>query len=291
MDPSDPLHLTEEERGKGLETRSFQDPSKYRPRSASEAMPNRSGIMKPGESSETATQGSMIDSLTSPGDPTTIRPQSCPDEIGPAFPSFRGWSHGPFPSPPPSRHNSGEQHPNDLPSTTSASGLQPSHWQKPLSPVMRHHRHASSGFRSRGTQPLTSVGISRMSPYPTPTASPQVIPAKLEDPNDQNLGAGLGMISGLGRRVRYPQAAGRNAFNQASRGGYQSVHSISGGDQDPVAKQNVTTGRTANKSIWRRKQAAPFVCKVPGCGRGFMRAFNLKRHRRSHYEQKPYKCH
>jgi len=91
-----------------------------------------------------------------------------------------------------------------------------------------------------------------MSPYPTPTASPQVISTKLEDPNDQSLGAGLGLsagvISGIGGHAGYPQEVGSNASKQPdgsgllSGGGYQSVHSISGGDQDPVAKQNVTSG-------------------------------------------------
>ncbi|KAF9555151.1 hypothetical protein CPC08DRAFT_622673, partial [Agrocybe pediades] len=58
-----------------------------------------------------------------------------------------------------------------------------------------------------------------------------------------------------------------------------------------IAKQNVTTGRTANASIRRRKQDANFACTVPGCNSTFTRGFNLKGHLRSHYEQKPYKCH
>ena len=64
-----------------------------------------------------------------------------------------------------------------------------------------------------------------------------------------------------------------------------------GGADGQVAKQNVTTGRTANASIRRRKQDANFACTVPGCNSTFTRGFNLKGHLRSHYEQKPYKCH
>lgn len=200
---------------------------------------------------------------------------------------------------------------------------------------MGHYRRASSGSRSGrgaevwGTQAdhlaPTSVGIRRMSPYPTPSASPRVNFAELEDLNDLSLGgqslgitgglgAGLGLsvgvssvgaegIPGIGEppvSAGYSEEVaitGRNAYSQGGGGDgasshrAESVHSISGGEQGPIAKQNVTTGRTANASIRRRKQEATFVCKVPGCGSTFTRGFNLKGHMRSHYEQKPYKCH
>ncbi|KIY51821.1 hypothetical protein FISHEDRAFT_36477 [Fistulina hepatica ATCC 64428] len=58
-----------------------------------------------------------------------------------------------------------------------------------------------------------------------------------------------------------------------------------------VAKQHVTTGRTANASHKRRKQEATFVCPVAGCGSTFTRSFNLKGHMRSHNEEKPFQCH
>ncbi|KAF8950271.1 hypothetical protein BDZ97DRAFT_1688525, partial [Flammula alnicola] len=60
-----------------------------------------------------------------------------------------------------------------------------------------------------------------------------------------------------------------------------------------IAKQNVTMGPTANTSIRRQKQDANFVCTIPGCNSTFTRGFTfvLKGYLRSHYEQKPYKCH
>ena len=58
-----------------------------------------------------------------------------------------------------------------------------------------------------------------------------------------------------------------------------------------VPKVNVTTGRTATASHRRRKQVANFACPVAGCGSTFTRSFNLKGHLRSHFEEKPYKCH
>ena len=300
-----------------------------------------------------AIRRTVSDSLAAP----RIHRQSRSEEIRPlpafatpvGFQAHHGQSNsmstsGPFLFPPTShtdfiqRQQQQFLHPNDLPSAPSVQGLQPPHGRRSLSP-MGHYRRASSGSRSGrgaevwGTQadhlPPSSVGIRRMSPYPTPSASPRVNYAELDDLNDLSLGnqslglgntagslgAGLGLsvgvssvgaegIPGIGEppvSAGYSEEVaitGRNTYNQAGGGGdgasshrAESVHSVSGGEQGPIAKQNVTTGRTANASIRRRKQEATFVCKVPGCGSTFTRGFNLKGHMRSHYEQKPYKCH
>lgn len=235
-------------------------------------------------------------------------------------------------------------HPNDLPAQSSSPGLQPARGRRSLSPG--HLRRASSGSRSeRGAevwnrqpnqfQP-TQTGIRRMSPYPTPNASPGVHYSELEElgagmglggvsDNNMGLGAGLGLglsvgvsslgvegIPGIGEppiSAGYSEEvaiAGRNSYNHgvdaaSSHGGghgrAESAASLAAIVNDAnlaqglIAKQNVTTGRTANASIRRRKQEANFVCTVPGCGSTFTRGFNLKGHMRSHYEQKPYKCH
>lgn len=228
-------------------------------------------------------------------------------------------------------------HPNDLPSTNSTPHLQPQ-GRRSLSPNTGHLRRASSGSRSGrgaevwGTQadqlapPANTLAVRRMSPYPTPNASPRINYAELDDLNDVGLGnntgvnnLGLGGGLGLGLSVGVssvgvdgipgigepPVSAGysdevaitgRNAYSRDDASGHHRAESVSsingdGGTQGPVTKQNVTTGRTANASIKRRKQEATFACPVPGCGSTFTRGFNLKGHMRSHYEQKPYKCH
>jgi uncharacterized Zn-finger protein len=57
-----------------------------------------------------------------------------------------------------------------------------------------------------------------------------------------------------------------------------------------ISKQNVTTLHTNKASHNQRKQEATFVCPVPHCGITFTRSFNLKRHIRSHTEEKPFIC-
>ena len=213
---------------------------------------------------------------------------------------------------------------------------------------MGHIRRASSGSRSgRGaevwgtqadqlapTHPNT-LGVRRMSPYPTPNASPRPNFAELEDLNDLSLsnvglgnpagGGGMGGGLGLGLGVGVSSAGvdgipgigeppvsagyseevaitGRSRYVAREEHQHhcraESVGSMQGAgeggraaSQGPVTKQNVTTGRTANASIKRRKQEATFACPVVGCGSTFTRGFNLKGHMRSHYELKPYKCH
>ena len=215
-----------------------------------------------------------------------------------------------------------------------------------------HFRRLSSGSRSeRGAEVWNGGGASaqhlnvqrRVSPYPSPNASPRVKYQELEDEGLGGLGgatasanANAGMhygpsaLLGLGHGASSmtlglpptglgepPSSAGfteevgitgRGAYSgQHHRGGSGSAHgdggSSQGRDESPtsigatdgqgnqIAKQNVTTGRTANASIRRRKQDANFACTVPGCNSTFTRGFNLKGHLRSHYEQKPYKCH
>jgi len=215
-----------------------------------------------------------------------------------------------------------------------------------------HFRRLSSGSRSeRGAEVWNGGGASaqhlnvqrRVSPYPSPNASPRVKYQELEDEGgiggvvasaSANPNAGLhygpSALLGLGQGASSmtlglpptalgepPSSAGfteevgitgRGAYSGHNRGGSGSAHgdggsSHGGRDQSPtsvgamdaqgniITKQNVTTGRTANASIRRRKQDANFACTVPGCNSTFTRGFNLKGHLRSHYEQKPYKCH
>lgn len=229
-------------------------------------------------------------------------------------------------------------HPNDLPTQPSSSGLQASRGRRSLSPG--HLRRASSGSRSergaeawdRPNQFPPTQGGRRMSPYPTPNASPGVHYSQLDDlgvsmglaglTNNMGLGSGLGLglsvgvsslgvdgIQGIGEPPvsagyseevaitdRSSYKHGLDAVSSHGRGHSRadsatSIAAIAGESQAPVVKANVTTGRTANASIRRRKQEANFVCKVPGCGSTFTRGFNLKGHMRSHFEQKPYKCH
>ena len=199
-----------------------------------------------------------------------------------------------------------------------------------------HFRRASSGTRSdRGAEVWGSLGTQghhgmtprRMSPYPSPNASPRVrYTTDLELDTDLTLGGGGGDNNngtmGLGDLGEPPASAGfteeiplsrRGSYAGlelaiASAGGSQKAESIiSGRSQSPrsnvpsasqtdvlppqIPKVNVTTGRTANASHRRRKQDANFACTVPGCGSTFTRGFNLKGHLRSHFELKPYKCH
>jgi len=228
-----------------------------------------------------------------------------------------------------------------------------------------HFRRLSTGSRSdRGAEVWGTEGGGapghgvqhlsvqrRVSPYPSPNASPRVRYGELDEEEDglnmtlfnstTNLsGGGLGLGHGLGGQPSLlnlgpgassmalalpptdmgepPVSAGfSDDVNIAGRGGYSGLNlrtgsgsahggdgasshggragsttSVAGGEGTTgIAKQNVTTGRTAKASIQRRKQDANFACTVPGCNSTFTRGFNLKGHLRSHYEQKPYKCH
>jgi hypothetical protein len=158
-----------------------------------------------------------------------------------------------------------------------------------------HIRRASSGTRSgRGIGAEswsaeyggTTVSSARVSPYPSPNASPRV--------------GGRELDLDLGREDQYiipdgvPSAgfenevalSGRMTLNaQAAASVHQGTIPGMGtmpmgvGEVPPVAvvsKPNVTTLRTANASHKRRKQEASFVCPFPGCGSTFTRSFNLK---------------
>ena len=64
---------------------------------------------------------------------------------------------------------------------------------------------------------------------------------------------------------------------------YTRPSSLSGGSRNPspipagqVERQNVTTPATEAASSIRRKNRAPFMCPVEGCGSTFTRQFNLK---------------
>ena len=227
------------------------------------------------------------------------------------------------------------QHPHSLSLLSAAGSASNPNLPLSSSPAIGHFRRASSGPRSdRGAEVWGSLGSQghhgmtprRMSPYPSPNASPRVRYTDLElDPDlslggDNNVnGLGLGMGMGLGDP---PVSAGFSEEVALSRrgsgagldvaGGSQKADSVVSGGRDrsqsrqprsniaasqtdvlptQIPKVNVTTGRTANASHRRRKQDANFACTVPGCGSTFTRGFNLKGHLRSHFEEKPYKCH
>jgi Zinc finger, C2H2 type len=236
-------------------------------------------------------------------------------------------------------------HPSQVPSLTPPTAHQQPHSLSLLSAAgsasnpslplsssngIGHFRRASSGTRSdRGAEVWGSLGTQghltprRMSPYPSPNASPRVRYTELELDPDLALGSGDNNSSGIGMGTGDPPIGpGFNEEVVLSRrgsragldpgGGSQKAESVvSGGGRErsqsrqarsnvpsasdvlpsQIPKVNVTTGRTANASHRRRKQDANFACTVPGCGSTFTRGFNLKGHLRSHFEEKPYKCH
>ncbi|KAG5635980.1 hypothetical protein H0H81_009468 [Sphagnurus paluster] len=164
-----------------------------------------------------------------------------------------------------------------------------------------HYRRASSGSRSeRGSAagawgeglPDTTAGSARVSPYPSPHASPRGRYVPLEHPGageeyDFSGSLGLGLVGGGGGAGG---GGGGGAGSVISDNSVQGGGGGGGGGMGGVSKPNVTTGRTANASQKRRKQEATFVCPVPGCGSTFTRSFNLKGHIRSHKEEKPFQC-
>ncbi|KAF5359111.1 hypothetical protein D9756_003539 [Leucocoprinus leucothites] len=172
-----------------------------------------------------------------------------------------------------------------------------------------HIRRASSGTRSeRGAETWSGpapLPQHRISPYPSPNASPR--PRINDLPYDEysgpNVGAGAGLLGVDG--FSFPQQ--QQGFNSGYMSGTYSPSSTGASayhtpGQSPspappltidsaVPKPTVTTGRTANASHKRRKQDASFICPIPGCGSTFTRSFNLKGHIRSHKEEKPFVCH
>ena len=145
-----------------------------------------------------------------------------------------------------------------------------------------HMRRASSGTRSeRGSEAWPGgppLAPHRVSPYPSPHASPR--PPINDLPfDDYSIRSSL-----LGAGFSQPQAAFHIGYGSPSSAG-GSVYHTPGQSPSPapqltvdssVPKPTVTTGRTANASHKRRKQDATFICPVPGCGSTFTRSFNLK---------------
>ena len=203
-----------------------------------------------------------------------------------------------------------------------------------LSPGMGHFRRASSGTRSdRGAELWNSLGTQgslapprRMSPYPSPHASPRVGYTDLELDADLSLGSGdsnsglngsgtMGLGMGMGDLGEPPSGAGFNEEVALSRrgsyagldvtisgaGGSQKAESVvSGGERSqtrqprsnvPSASQTDVLPAQVPKVNVTTGRTANFACTVPGCGSTFTRGFNLKNHLRSHFEEKPYKCH
>ena len=150
-------------------------------------------------------------------------------------------------------------------------------------------RASSSTWSDRGAEVWGSSGRQkhhRMSPYPSPNASPRVRHTDLElDPNLTVVGTGLSDLHD-------PPVGGREC-SQTCQSPDSNVPSTSQIEvlSSQIPKVNVTTGSAANTSHRRRKQDANFTCAVPGCGSTFTRGFSLKAHLRSHAEFKFYKCH
>lgn len=57
----------------------------------------------------------------------------------------------------------------------------------------------------------------------------------------------------------------------------------------PVSSLVGTTNHMA-ANVTAKKNAAPFVCDIPGCGKAFGKKFNLKAHKRVHTGEEPFKC-
>ena len=167
-----------------------------------------------------------------------------------------------------------------------------------------HYRRASSGSRSeRGAESWSGVGggggllPSRVSPYPTPNASPRVryddlppVPGSAGYEGEVALSGrmGMGVVGAYGgfggnqpQQQQQQQQGDAGVFGNEGGRAYDGELGLGVGDGgigggQVVSKPTVTTGRTANASHKRRKQEATFVCPIPGCGSTFTRSFNLK---------------
>jgi len=192
----------------------------------------------------------------------------------------------------------------DFINRTAASNLDAGRFLHPtetLPSITRghHQRRSSSGSRDRGIGGMglhSAPGSARISPYPSPHASPSLGYDPLPSiPNLQSIPDSSGM--GRGRPVSMP-AYGASAYGippggigelgqQLNSGGNLSdmgpplsgkpTHGINSSSSTvAVSKPNVTTTATAEASERRRKTDANFACPVPGCGSTFTRHFNLK---------------
>ncbi|KAJ3563819.1 hypothetical protein NP233_g8691 [Leucocoprinus birnbaumii] len=231
-------------------------------------------------------------------------------------------SSGQFLFPPPAGQVGGFLSPNQQPfyggSTGSPDGPLPSisagRSGSPVRPIVSspgHIRRASSGTRSERGAEAWSGGAAlgpqhRVSPYPSPHASPRPRVNDLpsyDDYSGSNMGGGAGLLgvdgfayaqqqqgynTGYDMTGTYtPSSTGASAYHTPGQSPSPAPLTI----EPSVPKPTVTTGRTANASHKRRKQDASFICPIPGCGSTFTRSFNLKGHIRSHKEEKPFVCH
>ncbi|KAL7415823.1 hypothetical protein BDY24DRAFT_337265 [Mrakia frigida] len=62
------------------------------------------------------------------------------------------------------------------------------------------------------------------------------------------------------------------------------------GGSSPKAGKAVTTQKTREAGMTRRKVEARFSCPIDGCGSTFTRSHNLSGHLRSHADERPFKC-
>jgi hypothetical protein len=84
-----------------------------------------------------------------------------------------------------------------------------------------------------------------------------------------------------------PHLAQPNGLYSPSRSGADAASIL---PATSVERQHVTTPATELASQSRRKNKAPFLCSVEGCGSTFFRRFNLKGHLRSHVYTGPFTC-
>ena len=201
-----------------------------------------------------------------------------------------------------SASSSNRQHQHNL-GLLSAAGsasnpnlpLQPSSNNSPLpvrrslSPAIGHFRRASSGTRSdRGAEVWGSLGTQghhamtlaaprRMSPYPSPNASPRVRYDELElDPDltlgsatngnlngGGNMGLGMGMGMGMGDMSETPVSAGfSEEVGLSGRGTYSSLDVSAGGSQK--AESVVSTNNGRERSQTRQSRSGQITPNLPG---------------------------
>ena len=202
-------------------------------------------------------------------------------------------------------------------SLSSASHLTPDYSHGPGPGPIRRSPSSTRSERGSVWSDASSAGAApgsnRVSPYPSPKASPRPNLGDLPGPGAYDDMVGTGRVNswmGAGnqhlsiQQQQQQQHGNGNLFGgldpsphimprmtsgmgggHGQTVGFHGAVGFSGLDGGPVSqgraarnvrKNNVTTERTRKASVNRRKADAPFVCTVPGCGSTFTRSFNLK---------------
>lgn len=205
-------------------------------------------------------------------------------------------------------------------SLSSASHLTPDYSHGPGPGPIRRSPSSTRSERGSVWSDASSAngapGSNRVSPYPSPKASPRPNLGDLPGYDDM---VGTGRVGGnwmgagnqhlsVQQQQQQQQHGNGNLFGGLDASphgmmprmgmtngpgqtvGFHGAVGFGGLDGGPVSqgraarnvrKNNVTTERTRKASVNRRKADAPFVCTVPGCGSTFTRSFNLKGERGS----------